>query len=154
MLLDPEHLDYIHLQPQALCVARRQPPAKAGASPKKNPAASAPDPSVLASESFVLLSEESDPILYMQAMNYCRTHRFTPKVANTFGDLPSVLLSVSAGLGVSILPVSLAEDAPATQIQPLPDEYALDCIAAWKPSLLNPAAALFLPFLKESAAGE
>ena len=86
----------------------------------------------------------------MQAMNYCRTHRFTPKVANTFEDLSSVLLSVGAGLGVSILPVSLADGAASVAVQPLPEEYALDCIAAWKPSLLNPAAARFLPFLQQT----
>ena len=156
MLLDPENIEYIHLQPQSLCVARKQPSAKAAesakasTSAKKNPAKSLPDHSDLSSESFILLSEGSDPILYMQAMNYCRTHRFTPKIANTFEDPSSVLLSVGAGLGISILPVSLADGAASVAVQPLPEEYALDCIAVWKPSLLNPAAALFLPFLQQT----
>ena len=107
-----------------------------------------PDPEDIASEQFILLSEDNDPILYMQVMNYCRTHRFTPRVAGTFEDISSVLLSVSAGLGISILPSALAEAAPSVSVQPLPEEYALDCIAAWKPSLLNPAASLFLEILK------
>ena len=151
MLLDPENFEYIHLPAQPLCVARKESHAKAGASAKKkNPADQLPDLSTLNSKPFILLSEESDPILYMQAMNYCRTHRFTPKVANTFEDLSSVLLSVGAGLGVSILPATLTDGAASVAVQPLPEEYALDCIAAWKPSLLNPAAALFLPFLQQT----
>ena len=138
MLLDPDNFEYIHLQKQPLGIA------------KKNPAENLPDPSSLSSEPFIFLSEESDPILYMQAMNYCRTHRFTPRVVNTFDDVSSVLLLVGAGLGVSILPVNLAAGSASVTVQPLAEEYALDCIAAWKPSLLNPAAALFLPFLKET----
>ena len=98
-----------------------------------------------------MLSEEADPILYMQAMNYCKTHRFTPKVVNTSEDISSVILSVSAGLGISFLPESLARGARAGDIDvvPLSDgSYAVDCIAVWKTSLLNPAAALFLKTLQ------
>lgn len=121
---------------------------------KENPAGSLPDlrnMKDLSSERFILISEETDPILYMQTMNYCRTHRFTPKAANTFPEVSSVLLSVSAGLGISILPQSLlAGSASQLEILPMDDEsYAIDCIAAWKPSLLNPAASLFLQILRE-----
>ena len=85
-------------------------------------------------------------------MNYCRTHRFTPKIANTFEDVSSVLLSVKAGLGATFLPASLIDDADAARldIKALDSEsYTIDCIAAWKPSLLNPAAALLLEILRE-----
>ena len=104
----------------------------------------------LASEKFVLLSEETDPILYMQAINYCRTHRFTPQIANTFKDVSSVMLLVNAGLGASFLPSSLISDADTLklEIDTLDREsYTIDCIAVWKPSLLNPAASLFLEFI-------
>ena len=153
MLLDPESYEYQHLPPQPLCIARRSAPAKAGqpAVRKSSPRNSAPADD-LSSESFILLSEQEDPILYMQAMNYCRTHRFTPKIAAAFEDLSSVLLSVSAGLGVSILPLSVLHDGPAETIEAVPisdENYDLDCIAAWKPSLLNPAAALFVETMKE-----
>ena len=141
MLLDPENFDYIHTHREPLCITRRS-------LSRKDPADKLPDPEDIASEQFILLSEDNDPILYMQVMNYCRTHRFTPRVAGTFEDISSVLLSVSAGLGISILPSALAEAAPSVSVQPLPEEYALDCIAAWKPSLLNPAASLFLEILK------
>ena len=55
-------------------------------------------------EKFILLTEAENPLLYMQIMNFCRTHRFSPVIANQFSDMRSVLLSVSAGLGISILP--------------------------------------------------
>ena len=112
----------------------------------KDPAVALPDPSQLSTEKYILLSEEADPILFMQAMNYCRTHRFSPEVINTFDDIRSFLLSVGAGLGISFLPLDLPEIQEAgIQILPLPEEsYAIDCIAVWRKSLLNPAAALFL----------
>ena len=128
MLPDPENFDYL----------------------QKDPADKLPDPEDLSSNLFIMLSEEADPILYMQAMNYCKTHRFTPKVVNTSEDISSVILSVSAGLGISFLPESLARGARAGDIDVIPlsdGSYAVDCIAAWKTSLLNPAAALFLKTL-------
>jgi len=88
----------------------------------------------------------------MQAMNYCRTHRFAPQITNTFDDVSSVILSVNAGLGVSFLPSSLLDDTDVSklEINTLDEEsYTIDCIAAWKSSLLNPAAALFLEILKK-----
>ena len=151
-LLDPENYDYVHTHREPLCLARRfagrKKPVK-----KQDPADNLPDPGNLSSEKFILLSEETDPILYMQAMNYCRTHRFTPKITNTFEDLSSVLLSVRAGLGVSVLPLSLAEEDGTGTVEAIPlgdDVYTIDCIAAWKPSLLNPAAALFLRVLRDT----
>ena len=163
MLTDPESFDYLHTHTEPLCVIRRtdaktgsDDDAKAGRAvgaetAKKDPAGKLPDPKDLSLIPFILLSEESDPILYMQAMNYCRTHRFTPKVVNTFSEISSVILSVNAGLGVSILPESLADSSRSEEIDVIPldgELDTLDCIAAWRPSLLNPAAALFLEVLR------
>ena len=54
------------------------------------------DLSSLPHQKFILISEEENPILYMQIMNYCQTHRFTPQIANRFSDIKSVLLSVGS----------------------------------------------------------
>ena len=108
----------------------------------------------LLSSEFILLSEEADPILYMQAMNYCRTHRFSPNVINTFDEVSSLLLSLSSGMGVTFLPESIAEglDKSTVDFTPLEDEsYYISCIAAWKKSLLNPAAELFLKVIQGSS---
>lgn len=113
------------------------------------------DLDTLPQEKFILISEEENPILYMQIMNYCQTHRFTPQVANRFSDVKSVLLSVGSGLGISILPAEVAAivaSLPETEIQvtPIDDEsYAITCAVAWKKSLLNPAAELFLQVMEE-----
>jgi len=145
MLLDTENFECLHTHKEPLALVR---PRAAGAPGKGRKAA---DERPLSAERFVLLSEETDPILYMQAMNYCRTRRFTPQIANTFEDVSSVLLSVRAGLGASFLPASLIDDTDAARldIKCLDSEsYTIDCVAAWKPSLLNPAAALLLQILK------
>ena len=113
------------------------------------------DLSSLPHQKFILISEEENPILYMQIMNYCQTHRFTPQIANRFSDIKSVLLSVGSGLGISILPLKTTEilsALPQTRIQvtPIDDEsYAITCAVAWKKSLLNPAAELFLQIMEE-----
>ena len=93
----------------------------------------------------------------MEAMNYCRIHRFTPNVVNRFSDIRAVLLSVSAGLGISILPVHLPFGRVADFLRVIPIEdldASITCAAAWKKSMLNPAAALFLNVLKEKGSGE
>ena len=113
------------------------------------------DLSSLPHQKFILISEEENPILYMQIMNYCQTHRFTPQIANRFSDIKSVLLSVGSGLGISILPLKTADILSALpqtgiQVTPIDDEsYAITCAVAWKKSLLNPAAELFLQIIEE-----
>ena len=112
------------------------------------------DFSSLPHQKFILISEEENPILYMQIMNYCQTHRFTPQIANRFSDIKSVLLSVGSGLGISILPLKTADILSALpqtgiQVTPIDDEsYAITCAVAWKKSLLNPAAELFLQIME------
>lgn len=105
----------------------------------------------LRSEKFILLTEAENPLLYMQIMNFCRTHRFSPVIANQFSDIRSVLLSVSAGLGISILPEILPEGLSLMDLEtsPIDDSYSIDCAVAWKKSLLNPAASLFLDIIRK-----
>lgn len=112
------------------------------------------DISSLRSEKFILLSEEENPLLYMQIMNLCRTHRFSPTIVNQFNDIKSVMLSVSAGLGITILPTLLPEDVLSAELQliPIDDAYSIECAVAWKKSLLNPAASLFLDIVKQQLA--
>lgn len=105
----------------------------------------------LRKQKFILLSEEENPILYMQIMNFCRTHRFSPSIINQFNDIRSVILSVSAGLGISVLPRMLPDDPSYCDLEivPIDDNYCLGCAVAWKKSLLNPAASLFLDIIKK-----
>lgn len=112
------------------------------------------DPSQLQQEKYILVSEEENPILYMEVMNYCRIHRFKPQVINHFNDVKSVLLCVSAGLGITILPgvsqyLNIVPSANF-KIIPLDDlDVSIPCAVAWRKALLNPAAALFLDILRQ-----
>lgn len=119
--------------------------------PKGFHANSKTDIATLRNEKFILLSEEENPILYMQIMNFCRTHRFSPSIVNEFSDIRSIMLSVSAGLGISILPMIIPDDLLSSSLEliPIDDSYSIDCAVAWKKSLLNPAASLFLDIIKQ-----
>lgn len=106
----------------------------------------------LQNEKFIMISEEENPILYMHAMNYCRTLRFFPNIANRANDAKAVMLSVATGQGISILPESFVKTFNTVDVLdaiPIKDATAsIICAAAWKKSLLNPAASLFLEVMK------
>lgn len=106
----------------------------------------------LQNEKFIMISEEENPTLYMHAMNYFRTLRLFPNIVNRANDAKAVMLSVATGQGISILPESFVKTFNTRDILDvihITDETAsIICAAAWKKSLLNPAAALFLETLK------
>lgn len=111
------------------------------------------DAESLKQEKFVLISEENNPLLNIHVMNFCKTYKFTPNVTNQFDDFKSVLLSVSAGLGISIMPMRLVSEALPSLLDVIPIEdeaYAIKCAAIWKKSMLNPAIPLFLEIIKNN----
>ena len=145
MLPDSDEFDTIvtHTETLGLILPAGHPLAGAGADL---------NPSARQKERFILISEEENPILYMQIMNYCRMYRFYPHVINQFNDMKSVLLCISAGLGISILPITFSREISASSIEVVPIDHAdasITCAVAWRKSLLNPAAALFLRILQE-----
>ena len=133
-------------------VTHREPIGIAMQKDADNEKAGHPVTDSLPSGHLVLLSEEEDPILYMQTMNFCRTRRLSPDIVNTFADVSSLLLSVRSGIGISFLPASLVPSSTDDGLTFLPlgdPSCAIDCAAAWKRSLLNPAASLFLQVLQQ-----
>lgn len=113
-----------------------------------------PGAEVLQNEKFILISEDENPTLHIHVMNYCRSLRFFPNIINRATDAKAVMLSVATGQGISVLPESFVKTFNTRDILdviPIKDETAsIICAAAWKKSLLNPAAALFLEILKGS----
>ena len=113
-----------------------------------------PTAAQLQNEKFIMISEEENPILYMHTMNYCRTQRFFPNIVNRANDAKAVMLSVATGQGISILPTSFVKTFNTRDVLDtilIEDEAAaIVCAAAWKKSLLNPAAALFLEIMQEA----
>lgn len=112
-----------------------------------------PDAASLQAEKFIMVSEEENPILYMHVMNFCRSQRFFPNIVNRAKDPRAVLLSISSGLGISIMPESFTRNFNMKGVlKAIPVETeatSILCAAAWKKSLLNPAAVLFLDVMKD-----
>lgn len=120
--------------------------------PKNHPLCrSSMDASALQREKFILISEAENPILYMQIMDFFCSHRFSPNIVNQSNDVRAVLLSVSAELGITILPSSHPQEFMRDALDIIPLDAEITYAAAWKRSLLNPAAALFLNIIKQHA---
>lgn len=143
MLPEGEDFDTLLTHTDQLCLV----------APKGHPLARGGwEPSRLNEERFLLVSELESPILYMLIQNYFRACRVAPNVVNQSDNVRAVLLSVSAGLGVTILPSSQPGEIlrDRLEILPLPGmEEPISYAMAWKKSLLNPAARLFLEVARE-----
>lgn len=98
-------------------------------------------------KNIVLLSEGESPILYMEILDLFRTYNIIPKVANRFDSIKSVLLAVSAGIGVSILPTSLCRSMVNSQydIHSIKGiDTTISYIMTWNKKMKNPGTNLFL----------
>ncbi len=105
----------------------------------------------------LLLSESSAPILFMEIMDLLRTFHISPDAQTSFDDLSSLYLAVTAGMGVTILPKSLAEFASPAQTVCCPIEDADTGIAyvmAWAKSNANPVAERFIKTVRKYAQGD
>lgn len=105
----------------------------------------------LKGQSFILLSETENPILYMEIMDIFRTFHFSPNTLDEFDDVSSVFMAVGAGRGVSVLPTRLVESFPLPLIKKLDlsgVETDLTYVMAWRKNNANPAAQLFLSTVK------
>ena len=111
----------------------------------------------LTGENLLLLSESVAPIVYMEIIDLFRTFHISPNVENTFDDLVSMYVSVSSGLGISIIPQSLATfiSSGNTDIFPVDDaDTSIAYVMAWGRNISNPAAKLFVEAVKKYAKGD
>ena len=102
----------------------------------------------------VLLSESLSPILYMEIMDLFRIFHISPNVSNTYDDVKSMLLAVSSGLGISIVPDSLVSFVNNTSSVSIPvsdTDTSVSYVMAWNRETANPAAKLFIDLVKEFA---
>ncbi len=107
----------------------------------------------LHNQQFVLLSESENPILYMEILDLFRTYNIIPKIANKFDCIKSVILAVSAGLGVSLLPTSLCqsmknEEFDIHKINGI--DTTLSYVMTWNKAMRNPGTKLFLQEVKKA----
>lgn len=111
----------------------------------------------LANEKLLLLSESVAPIVYMEIMDLLRTFHISPNIESSFDDLVSMYVSVSSGIGVSIIPQSLASftSSEYTDVFPIEDtDTSIAYVMAWAKNISNPAAKLFVEAVKKYAKGE
>jgi DNA-binding transcriptional LysR family regulator len=121
--------------------------------PSDHPLAGKPlDFSKLKGERFIGVSETDGPTLYNQIMKVCMNRDYTPNVVCQYDRAEAVLLSVSAGVGISIIPEALSrvfysENISFTRI---PEADAIRTyVVAWHKNMTNPAAKLFLDVVRE-----
>ncbi len=111
----------------------------------------------IANEKLLLLSETVSPIVYMEIMDLLRTFHISPIIESAFDDLISMYVAVSSGIGVSVIPQSLASftSQDYTDILPIEDaDTSIAYVMAWKKDIANPAAKLFMEGVKKYAKGE
>lgn len=111
----------------------------------------------LASKKLLLLSESVSPIVYMEIMDLFRTFHISPIIEGTFDDLQSMYVAVASGMGVSIIPNSLASFSSSdyTKVYPIEDaDTSIAYVVAWNKDIANPAAKLFMEAVKKYAKGE
>ena len=120
--------------------------------PKGHPLARRPlDFRALEHERFILSQEPCNTDLYRKIMAICAAHGFVPSIMNRYDKLDAVLLAVSAGLGVSIMPSALPSVlfANSVDVVPITDmDTSRSYIAAWRPDGHNPSVRLFLDVLR------
>lgn len=110
--------------------------------------------SEIADCNMVLLSEKLSPILYMEIMDLFRTFHISPNVVNTYDDVKSMLLAVSSGLGVSIVPESLlsfVNNSTSVSIPVSETDTGISYVMAWSRGTANPAAKLFIDMVNKFA---
>lgn len=98
-------------------------------------------------ENFILFPNEQSQLYYQQIVNLCADHGFAPKVAHRSIHAPTIFGLVENGMGLSIIPTSLASTENRNirfiELKGIPQQTAL--YAVWKKGNNNPA----LPFLLE-----
>lgn len=111
----------------------------------------------LADEKLMLFSENVAPIVYMEIMDLLRTFHISPNIESSFDDLVSMSVAVSSGIGVSIIPYSLAKflSSKYSDVFPIEDaDTSVAYVMAWGKNISNPASKLFIEAVKKFATGE
>ena len=113
----------------------------------------ASDLASLRDQPFVFISREKSPTLHRHALELCAHHGFHPRIVQEAPEIPTVLGLVRAGLGVSMIPGSFAQNPyKGAEFHNIPDARAAwSVVAAWKKADSNPLIARFLDLLKIEA---
>lgn len=121
--------------------------------PEGHPLANEPlDFSKLQGERFIGVSETDGPALHGEIAALCEARNYRPNVVCKFDRAEAVLLSVGAGLGISIIPEALSRVFYSEHVvfKRIPGKDTLRTyIIAWRKNMQNPSAKLFLDVVQE-----
>lgn len=122
--------------------------------PKNHPLADAKaaDFSLLTDERFIACSQNDGPALYNQIMRVCEARGYQPKITCQYDRAEAVLLSVGAGLGISIIPEALSHVFYSENVAFVPIEGEDVCrnyVIAWRKNIKNPGVSLLIDIAKE-----
>lgn len=126
--------------------------------PSGHPLADKPlDFSLLKDERFISIAPSDGPALYNRMREVCRARGYEPNIVYQYDRVEAVVLSVGAGLGISILPEALsrvfyAENATFRRIPG--EDTARPYVVAWRREMTNPAAALFVETVRGLFGGQ
>jgi len=116
--------------------------------PSSYPLDSFPDLSTLHGEPFVAIDILDAPGLHRLILEICSRRSFVPHIVSSYSRMEAVMISVTAGLGISILPsVSEMIFAPLGTVKSFPipgDDCKLTSVIIWGKDMTNPAARKFL----------
>jgi DNA-binding transcriptional LysR family regulator len=113
------------------------------------------DMAELAEDAWVLIPARVPSRLRTLALGAAAAAGFTPRVAQEARELDALVALVSAGLGVTLVPVSVARVArPGVVFRPVRGEdLTFRLVALWRRGRSRPALATFLEVLREVVAG-
>lgn len=110
------------------------------------------DFSSLRDERFIACSQNDGPALYRQIMEVCAARGYSPNITCQYDRAEAVLLSVGAGLGVSIVPEVLSHVFYADNVVcfPIPgDDTLRSYVVAWHKPITSPAVRRFTEIATE-----
>jgi DNA-binding transcriptional LysR family regulator len=115
--------------------------------PSSHPlACQTPDFALLGEERFVMINFADAPLLHGNILEICKNRNYSPKIVGYYNRAESLLLSVSAGVGITILPEKIISSCHSTNISYMPipgDDSLLTSVIAWKDRSTNSAAHKF-----------
>ncbi len=137
-----ETFNFVHAHTDRLCLAV----------PENHPLAAMPtaDFSKLKGERFIACSQNDGPALYNQIMQVCKARGYRPNITCQYDRAEAVLISVGAGLGISIIPEALSHVFYSGNVVFVPIEGEDVCrnyVISWRKNIKNPAVSLFVDII-------
>jgi DNA-binding transcriptional LysR family regulator len=92
------------------------------------------------------------PVLYNQVISICRNRNYKPRIINLYNRAEAVLLSVAAGIGISILPDNITKVFFSDKVEIIPiegDDTIRTNMVFWNKRTVNNTTSKFLEVLRE-----